>query len=442
MKKYNFEEIKKRNLLIYNYLRGSHCHGISTPLSDEDYCGIYLAPVEQILGLGLDYQDQISNETNDIVWYELQKFMNLLLKSNPTVLEALFVDDKYVEYEHPIMTEIKKHKEKFLTKKCFDSFFSYAKSQIKKARGLNKKINWEVPERKGILDFVYTYHKQGSSKIQNWLEYRNLKQKYCGLVNVPNMHDNYSVFYDWGNHFLNENVTFDDLKEAYLDDNVYDTINIVKRLKNGEKNLTLLKKLRKAQFKNMVNFIVETYGLDDYHGLTGLASLEYWFNLQKPIGYKGMTNEAETSNELRLSSVEQWVLPICHISYNKDGYSSHCRVWKEYQDWIKHRNPVRYESNLKKSYDAKNMCECFRLINCGIEIARGEGYKVDRSNIDADFLLDVKNHKYEYNELMEMLEKKNDEMEKAMAESTTPEKIDVEFVNDLLLKIRKEQLGL
>ena len=442
MKKYNFEEIKKRNLLIYNYLRGSHCHGISTPLSDEDYCGVYLAPVEQILGLGLDYQDQISNETNDIVWYELQKFMNLLLKSNPTVLESLFVDDKYVEYEHPIMTEIKKHKEKFLTKKCFDSFFSYAKSQIKKARGLNKKINWEVPERKGILDFVYTYHKQGSSKIQNWLEYRNLKQKYCGLVNVPNMHDNYSVFYDWGNHFLNENVTFEDLKEAYLDDNVYDTINIVKRLKNGEKNLDLVKKLRQAQFKNMVNFIVKTYGLDDYHGLTGLASLEYWFKLQKPIGYKGMTNEAETSNELRLSSVEQGVLPICHISYNKDGYSSHCRVWKEYQDWIKHRNPVRYESNLKKSYDAKNMCECFRLINCGIEIARGEGYKVDRSNIDADFLLDVKNHKYEYNELMEMLEKKNDEMEKAVAESTIPENIDVEFVNDLLLKIRKEQLGL
>ena len=431
MKKYDFEEIKKRNLLIYNYLRGSHCHGISTPLSDEDYCGIYLAPVEQILGLGLDYQDQISNETNDIVWYELQKFMNLLLKSNPTVLEALFVDDKYVEYEHPIMTEIKKHKEKFLTKKCFDSFFSYAKSQIKKARGLNKKINWDVPERKGILDFVYTYHKQGSSKIQNWLEYRNLKQKYCGLVNVPNMHDNYSVFYDWGNHFLNENVTFEDLKKAYLDDNVYDTINIVKSLKNG---------------KNMVNFIMEKYDLRStsayFPKMKTLRRLNEWFYNQKPIGYKGMTNEEETSNELRLSSVEKDILPICQISYNKDGYSTHCRVWKEYQDWIKHRNPVRYESNLKKSYDAKNMCECFRLINCGIEIANGKGYKVDRSNIDADFLLDVKNHKYEYEELMEMLEKKNDEMEKAMAESTIPEKIDVDFVNDLLLKIRKEQLGL
>ena len=88
------------------------------------------------------------------------------------------------------------------------------------------------------------------------------------------------------------------------------------------------------------------------------------------------------------------------------------------------------------------MCECFRLINCGIEIARGEGYKVDRSGIDAEFLLDVKNHKYEYEELMEMLKKKNEEMEEAMRNSTIPDTIDTEFVNNLLLDIRKEQLGI
>ena len=446
MKKYTFEDIKEKGLLLYHYVRGSQAYGLALPTSDTDHGFVYLAPPEQLLGLGFDYQDQIASEKNDDSGYELNKFMQLLLKSNPTVLESLFIPEKCILYEHPIMTEIKKYRDKFITKECFKPILGYSYEQIKKCRGLNKRFLQEKIERKGILDFVYTYHKQGSSKIQNWLEYRNLKQKYCGLVNVPNMHDNYSVFYDWGNHFLNENVTFNDLKEAYLDDNVYDTINIVKRLKNGEKNLDLVKKLRKAQFKNMVNFIMEKYDLRSTSAylprMKTLRRLNEWFNNQKPIGYKGMTNEAETSNELRLSSVEQGVLPICHISYNKDGYSSHCRVWKEYQDWIKHRNPVRYESNLKKSYDAKNMCECFRLINCGIEIARGEGYKVDRNNIDADFLLDVKNHKYEYNELMEMLEKKNDEMQKAMAESTIPEKIDVEFVNDLLLKIRKQQLGL
>ena len=446
MKKYTFDDIREKGLLLYEYVRGSHAYGLDLPTSDIDTGGIYMAPAEQLLGLGLDYQDQIASEKNDDTWLELNKFFQLLLKSNPTVLESLFIPERCIKYEHPIMTEIKKHRDKFITKECFKPILGYSYEQIKKCRGLNKRFLQEKVERKGILDFVYTYHKQGSSKIQNWLEYRNLKQKYCGLVNVPNMHDNYSVFYDWGNHFLNENVTFEDLKKAYLDDNVYDTINIVKRLKNGEKNLDLVKKLRKAKMKNMVNFIMEKYDLCStsayFPKMKTLRRLNEWFYNQKPIGYKGMTNEDETSNELRLSSVEKDVLPICQISYNKDGYSSHCRVWKEYQDWIKHRNPIRYESNLKKSYDAKNMCECFRLINCGIEIARGEGYKVDRSNIDADFLLDVKNHKYEYNELMEMLEKKNDEMEKAMAESTIPEKIDVEFVNDLLLKIRKKQLGL
>ncbi len=439
MKKFTFDEIKSRNLLIYNYLRGSHCHGINTSSSDEDYGGVFLAPANQILGLGLDYQEQVADEKNDVVWYELQKFMRLLIKSNPTVLEALYVDDKYVTYEHPIMTEIKKHRDKFLTKKCFDSFYSYAKSQIKKAKGLNKKINWDVPERKSIIDFVYTFHKQGSSKISNWMEYRNLKQKYCGLVNIPNMPTIFGVYYDWGNHFLNEGISFEDLKEAYNDGKTYDTINIVNRIKSGE--VELEGELKKAQFKNMVNFIIDFYGLNDSMVST-LYNLEHWYSQQKPIGYKGMVNESNTSNELRLSSVEKGEKPICYVSYYKDSYSQHCRVWKEYQDWVKHRNPVRYESNLDKSYDAKNICECFRLINCGIEIARGEGYKVDRSSIDADFLLDIRAHKYEYDELMEVLTKKVAEMDDAMENSTLPETIDVEFVNDMLLKIRKEQLGL
>ena len=445
MKKYSFEQIKDNNLLVYNYLRGSHCHGIATESSDEDYGGVFLAPAEQLIGLGLDYQDQIANETNDIVWYEMTKFMNLLLKSNPTVLEALFVDDKYVQYEHAIMTEIKKHKYEFLTKKCFDSFYSYGRSQIKKAQGLNKKINWDIPERKELLDFCYTFHKQGSSKITNWLEYRGLKQEYCGLVNIPNMPTMFGCFYDWGNHFLHENVTFNDLINAWNDETVYDTIKIVREIKEDGRE-DLREELKKAQFKNMVRFIIDFYHLHDDGPDVEIDftadNIEKWYNNQKPIGYKGMVNHDRTSNELRLSSVEKDELPICHVSYYKDSYSQHCRRWLEYQDWVKHRNPVRYESNLNKSYDAKNVCECFRLMNCGIEIARGEGYKVDRSGIDAQFLLDIRAHKFEYDELMDKLNIRKEEMEKAMTISTIPEEINVEFVNSLLLNIRKKQLNL
>ena len=132
MKKYTFDDIREKGLLLYEYIRGSVSQGINTPLSDVDHGGIYMAPVEQLLGLGLDYQDEIKDEKGDDDWMELNKFMKLLLKSNPTVLEALSIDDKYVIYEHPIMTEIKKHRNDFVTKECFKGFIGYSYEQIKK----------------------------------------------------------------------------------------------------------------------------------------------------------------------------------------------------------------------------------------------------------------------------------------------------------------------
>lgn len=409
-----FDDIRKDNLLLYEYVRGSHCHGIATPESDIDEGGVYLASCEQIIGLGLDYQDQIENESHDIAWFELQKFMKLLLKSNPTMLEALFIDDKYVKYESPIFTNIKQYKDKFLTKKCFDSFYAYGKSQIKKAQGLNKLINWDIPERKEVLDFCYTFYKQGSTKIINWLSNRGLKQEYCGLVNVPNMPTIFACYYDWGQHFDNEGITFDTLRMLYSSSNA------------------------SPNYNNMISFINEQYNINN------IEDLYNWYKnvtrIIKGYGYKGIINKEHTSNELRLSSVKKDEKPICYISYYIDSYKQHCKKWKEYQEWVKHRNPVRYESNLNKSYDGKNLSEAFRLMNCGIEIANGEGFKVDRTNIDREFLLDVRNHKFEYEDLIDRLNKKKEEMEIAMKNSTIPDDIDTEFVNNLLIDIRKEQL--
>lgn len=447
MNKLTFDEIRERGLLLYEYKRGSHAYGLNTKDSDEDYGGIFMASADQLLGLGFDYQEQVQNETNDIVWYELNKFMRLLLSSNPTILESLFVPDDCVIYEHPIMTEIKKHRDKFITKKCFKSLGSYAIAQISKCRGLNKKIVNPVTERLGVLDFCYTFFRQGSTKITNWLEYRGLKQQYCGVVNIPNMHDVYGCYYDWGNFFLNENITLDDLEKAFLDKDRTETTEIITKLKecdNDDEKSRLNEHLSRIHMHNMVRFIIETYGLrsDRMDSELTLISLTKWYIQQSPIGYKGIVGVDGQSNELRLSSVSKREKPICYISYNQTGYQKHCIDYKNYKDWEKHRNPVRYESNLNKNYDAKNVMHSMRLINMCIEIARGEGFKVDRRGIDRDFLLDVKNHKYEYEDVISILDRKKLEMDEAIERSTLPDEIDIEFVNNMLLKIRKNQLGL
>ena len=111
MKKYTFEDIEKSGLLLYRYVRGSQAYGTATPQSDTDEGAVYLEPIEQVLGLGLDFQEEISDDKHDITWYGLKKYMNLLCSSNPNILESLFVPDRCVLYETPIITEIKAHKE-------------------------------------------------------------------------------------------------------------------------------------------------------------------------------------------------------------------------------------------------------------------------------------------------------------------------------------------
>ena len=78
----------------------------------------------------------------------------------------------------------------------------------------------------------------------------------------------------------------------------------------------------------------------------------------------------------------------------------------------------------------------------GIEIAKGEGFNVDRTNIDRDFIMNIRLGNTSYEEIISYIEGKKDEMEILMKSSTLPDKIDENFVNNLLVDIRKRQLGL
>lgn len=413
MKHCTFESIRQDGLLIYEYIRGSHAYGLQKPdgTSDIDTAGVYIEPIEQVLGMGIDFQEQVSDEKGDNVWYGLKKFMNLLLTSNPTVLESLFIPKDKILYEHPVMTDIKQYRDKFITKECFKPFIGYAKTQILKARGLNKKIVNPVYHRLEPLDFAYTFYQQGSTKIKNWLEHRGLDQKYCGLVNMPNMHEVYGVYYDWGNHFENEGITIDDIEEAVYNERP------------------------DSKLHSLGDFLREYTNAESVREA-------YAFINPKPIGYKGMVGDDGMSNELRLSSVSKGVKPICHMSYNKDGYTKHCKDYREYKDWEKYRNPERYRENItnNKGYDAKNMAHSVRLLHMGIEIAKTGIVNIDRTNIDRDFIMNIRLGKLPYDELISYLDSKKEEMDKAIEQSTIPDKIDTEFVNNILLSIRKKQI--
>lgn len=94
--------------------------------------------------------------------------MELLLKNNPNIIEILATPDDCILYKHPLMDQLRL--EDFISNLCKDSFAGYAMTQIKKARGLKKKIvNPMAKERKSLLDFCNILKGYDSVPLSQWL---------------------------------------------------------------------------------------------------------------------------------------------------------------------------------------------------------------------------------------------------------------------------------
>lgn len=99
------EDLHTQNLILLEAVSGSRAYGLATPDSDTDIKGVFYLPKSMFYGM--EYIPQISNETNDIVYYELGRFIELLLQSNPNTLELLASPSDCVRYRSPLMGAFK-----------------------------------------------------------------------------------------------------------------------------------------------------------------------------------------------------------------------------------------------------------------------------------------------------------------------------------------------
>lgn len=187
------QNLKTHNLILFEAISGSRAFGLETENSDTDIRGVYFLPKEEFFGL--NYIPQVSNETNDVTYYEIGRFVELLQKNNPNILEILASPEDCILQNHPLMDLLKP--EDFLSKLCKDTFAGYAVSQIKKAKGLHKKIlNPIDKERKSILDFCFVLRNQGSVSLKKWLSENRLAQERCGMANIEHTKGMFAIFYD------------------------------------------------------------------------------------------------------------------------------------------------------------------------------------------------------------------------------------------------------
>ena len=186
-----------------------------------------------------------------------------------------------------------------------------------------------------------------------------------------------------------------------------------------------------------------------YLGVTFDGGAIAFLNKQNVCNYRGIVGDEDIYIEnfegkpkifdVRLSAIEDKnAKPICYMVYNQNGYSNHCKSYKEYQEWVANRNPIRFRENQQNEFDRKNVAHCVRLLHMGIEIATTGEVHVNRSNIDRDFLLSIRNGETTYDEIMAYVNDKLVELECAIKLTTLPEHVDPQMANDLLINIRHQ----
>ncbi|MCO6504159.1 MAG: nucleotidyltransferase domain-containing protein [Snodgrassella sp.] len=68
-------------------MSGSRAYRLATENSDNDIKGVFYPPKTQFYGL--HYVAQISNESNNIIYYQLGRFIGPLLNNNLNIIEIL-----------------------------------------------------------------------------------------------------------------------------------------------------------------------------------------------------------------------------------------------------------------------------------------------------------------------------------------------------------------
>ncbi len=144
--------------LIYLVTVGSRAYGLADAQSDRDERGIYLPPAAwhwslQPLPEQIEFKrtadhmildHNIKADADDVCWWELEKFVRLALKANPTALEVLYVPERHILQMDDIGERLWAIRSAFLSQHVYQTYSGYVLSQF---RRMKKHVERHEPHR-------------------------------------------------------------------------------------------------------------------------------------------------------------------------------------------------------------------------------------------------------------------------------------------------------
>ena len=149
------------NLMLLGY-GGSHAYGTNVATSDVDIRGIYMNPIDEVLGIKPDSEQHVDSQTDTVV-YSFRKMIKLLSDCNPNTIELLGLRQQDYLYMTEAGQLLLDNRQLFLSKKAVYTFGNYAASQLnrlinKSGRGKQELVGNEVRSlKKALGSFAQRY---------------------------------------------------------------------------------------------------------------------------------------------------------------------------------------------------------------------------------------------------------------------------------------------
>ena len=162
------KELLPDDLILLGY-RGSMLHGTYIKSDDEhgiddkDLMGVFVGQLNNYFGFQKKEVHEKFIKEYDSVCYEIKKFVSLLLKSNPNVLQMLFLPKNYILYVNEFGKMLIDNKELFISKQAYHSFSGYAYGQLKRMTSFT--CNGYMGQKRKQLVEKYGYDCKNASHL-------------------------------------------------------------------------------------------------------------------------------------------------------------------------------------------------------------------------------------------------------------------------------------
>ena len=432
--------LKSSNSIIFECIAGSRLYHLHNEASDLDIRGLFILPKDWHLSI-FNPPQEVANDSQDIKYYELKKFVALACDANPTILELLFVPQDCVRFQHPIMQMLIDNRKLFISKQAYPAFVGYSISQLKKARSQGKMVNDEGRYEPGVAKLQQEL-KKGRLSLA-WIE-TTFSKEIAQSVQKGTEIDPLS----FATGVIEERAL------AALADS--DISRLRRPLRKDfcwfipTRRLGLLWHLKTKFFPRLGEnkwpvrpepLIRSGVDLSRFHA----AGLEHVDGLYRLYDYgadaRGVFRDAFGLPVLESIPLDdEWVKFRGLLLYNNNAYETAVRDWSRYFEWRANRNEARWHGKDGKNfdYDHKNMAHCVRLLLSGENILKNGEPIVRFQGEQLEYLRGIRSGKFLYEEVMADVEKKMANLEQVKDASALPQTSDRKAINKIYLSMIDE----